>query len=271
MDAGFEATFHRSAEVWAVSGADLDANALPALVMVALMGLAKLRLKGADALELCSGRVDFTVSVLKAVASRGGLLCGHAHLILAEKLDDRLLLATKVHELLARLARGAHDANGRRRPVVGQHARVVEAYTRVLQGHIAVDTAVWPEGTPGCAIDAFARRALWAAGMDYAHGTGHGVGAALNVHEGPQGIAPRFGNTQPLLEGMVLSNEPGYGEAGPPLSRILKNLRNLCPQVLRARPVRRAAREPARRRARARRARRGLLVALRVGCQGSSE
>ena len=49
------------------------------------------------------------------------------------------------------------------------------------------------------------------------------------MHEGPQGIAPRFGNTQPLLEGMVLSNEPGYGEAGPPLSRILKNLRNLSP------------------------------------------
>lgn len=83
------------------------------------------------------------------------------------------------------------------------------AFTRVLQGNIAIDTAVFPEGTPGCAIDAFARRALWAAGMDYTHGTGHGVGAALNVHEGPQSISRRWDVVQPLCEGMVLSNEPG--------------------------------------------------------------
>jgi Xaa-Pro aminopeptidase len=85
-----------------------------------------------------------------------------------------------------------------------------DAFTRVLQGHIALDTAVFPEGTPGFVLDAFARRPLWAAGLDYRHGTGHGVGAALNVHEGPHGISPRFGNLTGLVAGMVVSNEPGY-------------------------------------------------------------
>lgn len=85
-----------------------------------------------------------------------------------------------------------------------------EAFTRVLQGHIALDTAVFPEGTPGFVLDAFARRPLWAAGLDYRHGTGHGVGAALNVHEGPHGISPRFGNVTGLVAGMIVSNEPGY-------------------------------------------------------------
>jgi Xaa-Pro aminopeptidase len=86
------------------------------------------------------------------------------------------------------------------------------AYTAVLQGHIMLDSAIWPEGTPGCAIDAFARLPLWKLGLNYRHGTGHGVGAALNVHEGPQSISSRFWNTQPLLKHMVCSNEPGYYE-----------------------------------------------------------
>jgi len=88
------------------------------------------------------------------------------------------------------------------------------AFTRVFKGHVALDTAVFPENTPGFVLDAFARRHLWAAGMDYGHGTGHGVGAALNVHEGPQSISPRFHNLQPLCAGMIVSNEPGYYEAG---------------------------------------------------------
>jgi Xaa-Pro aminopeptidase len=85
-----------------------------------------------------------------------------------------------------------------------------DAFTRVLQGHIALDSAIFPEGTPGFVLDAFARRALWQAGLDYRHGTGHGVGAALNVHEGPHGIAPRYGNTTGLVAGMIVSNEPGF-------------------------------------------------------------
>ncbi|KAH7332769.1 putative Xaa-Pro aminopeptidase P [Rhizoctonia solani] len=85
------------------------------------------------------------------------------------------------------------------------------AFTRVLQGHISIDTAVFPTGTTGYILDAFARRALWADGLDYRHGTGHGVGHYLCVHEGPQGIGTRIAyNDTKLKEGMVLSNEPGY-------------------------------------------------------------
>jgi Xaa-Pro aminopeptidase len=89
-----------------------------------------------------------------------------------------------------------------------------EMYSRVLQGHIAVDTAIFPVNTPGFVLDGFARRPLWDCGLVYAHGTGHGVGAALHVHEGPANIAARWGNTQALLKGMVMSNEPGYYETG---------------------------------------------------------
>ncbi|KAG5190477.1 peptidase [Tribonema minus] len=106
------------------------------------------------------------------------------------------------------------------------------AYTLVLKGHIGIDTCVFPEGTPGCAIDAFARRALWAAGLDYAHGTGHGVGASLNVHEGPHSISPRPGNATPLKPGMIVSNEPGYYLAGEFGIRI-ENLLEIAPAGMR--------------------------------------
>ena len=89
-----------------------------------------------------------------------------------------------------------------------------ECFTRVLKGNIGLDSAIFPENTPGMAIDAFARAALWQAGLDYLHGTGHGVGAALNVHEGPQSISTRYFNTVGLREGMIVSNEPGYYETG---------------------------------------------------------
>ena len=65
-----------------------------------------------------------------------------------------------------------------------------DRFTRVLQGHIAIATALFPKGTRGSQLDSFARRPLWEAGLDYAHGTGHGVGSFLAVHEGPQRIAP---------------------------------------------------------------------------------
>ncbi|KAG6808310.1 hypothetical protein H0H92_004561 [Tricholoma furcatifolium] len=85
------------------------------------------------------------------------------------------------------------------------------AFTRVLQGHIAIDTAVFPSGTTGYIIDSWARRSLWQDGLDYRHGTGHGVGHYLNVHEGPHGIGVRIGyNNTPLKAGMTVSNEPGY-------------------------------------------------------------
>jgi Xaa-Pro aminopeptidase len=83
-----------------------------------------------------------------------------------------------------------------------------DRFTRVLKGHIAIATAVFPRGTTGAQIDAFARRPLWEAGLDFDHGTGHGVGAFLSVHEGPQRIAKT--GTAALQPGMIVSNEPGY-------------------------------------------------------------
>ncbi|ACL59313.1 aminopeptidase P family protein [Methylobacterium nodulans] len=87
-----------------------------------------------------------------------------------------------------------------------------DRFTRVLKGHIAIATAVFPRGTTGAQIDGFARRPLWEAGLDFDHGTGHGVGAFLSVHEGPQRIAKT--GTTALQPGMILSNEPGYYRAG---------------------------------------------------------
>ena len=93
-----------------------------------------------------------------------------------------------------------------------------DRFTRVLKGHIALSTAIFPAGTTGAQLDAFARRPLWEIGLDYAHGTGHGVGAYLSVHEGPARIAQPFypggGPAEPLRAGMILSNEPGYYKAG---------------------------------------------------------
>ena len=90
------------------------------------------------------------------------------------------------------------------------------AYTAVLQGHIALSSAIFPSGTGGVALDALARAPLWAQGLDYRHGTGHGVGSYLNVHEGPQGLAsvPRSDYGGGLLEGMTITDEPGYYEDG---------------------------------------------------------
>ena len=91
-------------------------------------------------------------------------------------------------------------------------------FTQVLQGHIALATAVFPAGTRGAQLDVLARQYLWAAGVDYAHGTGHGVGSFLAVHEGPQRIAKpaggQAGTDEPLIAGMIVSNEPGYYKAG---------------------------------------------------------
>ena len=91
--------------------------------------------------------------------------------------------------------------------------RQKQVYTLVLRGHINLAMQRFPEGTGGIALDALARTHLWNSGLDYGHGTGHGVGAFLNVHEGPQRIAPR-GADEPMKVGMIVSNEPGFYEAG---------------------------------------------------------
>jgi Xaa-Pro aminopeptidase len=103
-------------------------------------------------------------------------------------------------------------------PIGAPTEEMRDRFTRVLKGHIAIATAVFPKGTRGSQLDSFARRPLWEAGLDYAHGTGHGVGSFLAVHEGPQRISPvgssQSGGDEPLQAGMILSNEPGYYKTG---------------------------------------------------------
>jgi Xaa-Pro aminopeptidase len=97
-------------------------------------------------------------------------------------------------------------------PTSDLRAEMRDRFTRVLKGHIAIARAVFPDGVSGAQLDPFARQSLWQAGLDFEHGTGHGVGSYLSVHEGPARIS-KLGNT-PLKRGMILSNEPGYYKAG---------------------------------------------------------
>jgi Xaa-Pro aminopeptidase len=92
-------------------------------------------------------------------------------------------------------------------------AEIRDRFTRVLKGHIAMATLVFPEGVCGPHLDGFARAALWQAGLDYDHGTGHGVGSYLSVHEGPVSLS-RAARPIPLADGMILSNEPGFYAPG---------------------------------------------------------
>ena len=92
-------------------------------------------------------------------------------------------------------------------------AEMKDRFTRVLKGHIALATTRFPKGTTGSALDAIARRPLWEIGLDYDHGTGHGVGSYLSVHEGPQRIS-KMPNRVALEVGMIISNEPGYYKDG---------------------------------------------------------
>lgn len=93
--------------------------------------------------------------------------------------------------------------------VIGNvHDEMRDRFTRVLKGNIALSSARFPDGTSGADLEAFARQHLWAAGLDYGHGTGHGVGSYLGVHEGPQAFSRR--SKTALKPGMILSNEPGY-------------------------------------------------------------
>jgi Xaa-Pro aminopeptidase len=93
-----------------------------------------------------------------------------------------------------------------------QSEEVRSAFTRVLKGLIAISNLKFPSGTNGRDIDAFARAPLWQFGQDYAHGTGHGVGHYLSVHEGPHRIS-KFSNVE-FKEGMIVSNEPGFYKEG---------------------------------------------------------
>ena len=105
-------------------------------------------------------------------------------------------------------------------------AELRDRFTRVLKGHIALAAALFPQGVSGPHLDGFARRALWQAGLDYDHGTGHGVGSYLSVHEGPASLS-RAGRMVPLAPGMILSDEPGYYLPGAYGIR-LENLLMVC-------------------------------------------
>jgi Xaa-Pro aminopeptidase len=102
-------------------------------------------------------------------------------------------------------------------------------FTLVLKGHIAIARALFPQGTSGAQLDSFARQALWRAGLDFDHGTGHGIGSFLCVHEGPQRIAKT--GAVALEPGMIVSNEPGYYRVGEYGIRI-ENLVVVAPRPL---------------------------------------
>ncbi|CAI8175148.1 MAG: Aminopeptidase YpdF [Alphaproteobacteria bacterium] len=116
-------------------------------------------------------------------------------------------------------------------------AGAIDAFTRVLRGHIALAMAHFPPGTNGMQLDTLARAPLWEVGLDFDHGTGHGVGSYLSVHEGPQRISK--GGTVALEEGMIVSNEPGYYKTNAFGIRIenlqyvtpLKKTRGACPMM----------------------------------------
>jgi Xaa-Pro aminopeptidase len=112
-------------------------------------------------------------------------------------------------------------------PIGTSSADMRRHYTLVLKGHIAMDWVRFPNGTTGTHLDTLARHALWQAGLDYDHGTGHGVGVYLGVHEGPQRIAKAW-NATPLQPGMIVSNEPGFYKEGAYGIRI-ENLQYVTP------------------------------------------
>jgi Xaa-Pro aminopeptidase len=133
------------------------------------------------------------------------------HYRVTEKSDLKIGKGVYLVDSGAQYPDGTTDVT--RTVVVGRASKQLkDHFTRVLKGHIAIARAVFPKGVSGAQLDAFARRPLWEAGLDFDHGVGHGVGSYLSVHEGPQRIS-KLGTT-PLVPGMILSNEPGYYRAG---------------------------------------------------------
>ncbi|HVC55482.1 MAG TPA: aminopeptidase P family protein [Stellaceae bacterium] len=152
---------------------------------------------------------DLSFPTISGAGSNGAIV----HYRATPESEKRLLPGT-----LYLLDSGAQYADGTtditRTVAIGTPSEEMrDRFTRVLKGHIALATARFPKGTTGTQLDALARRALWQKGLDYDHGTGHGVGSYLSVHEGPQRIS-KAPNAQPLLPGMIVSDEPGYYKAG---------------------------------------------------------
>lgn len=168
-------------------------------------------ISAAEALEQFRRDTKKLAEISFPTISAFGAHAASPHYRVTEKTNVKIGRGIYLVDSGAQYADGTTDIT--RTVAVGRpSAEMRDRFTRVLKGHIAIATAVFPEGTTGAQIDAFARRPLWEAGLDFDHGTGHGVGAFLSVHEGPQRIS-KLGAT-PLEAGMILSNEPGYYKAG---------------------------------------------------------
>ncbi len=154
------------------------------------------------------GYRDLSFTTISAVGANGAIVhYGGANDEVALR-DGELFLVDSGTQM------GAGTTDDTRTICIGTPtARQQQLYTLVLRCHIQLARQKFPDGTSGVALDALTRSQMWNAGLDYGHGTGHGVGALLNVHEGPQRVAPR-GSDEPLQPGMIISNEPGYYEAG---------------------------------------------------------
>ncbi|MCI4678617.1 aminopeptidase P family protein [Rhodoblastus acidophilus] len=150
---------------------------------------------------------DISFPTISAAGSHAAL----PHYRVTEKSNARIGKGVYLVDSGAQYPDGTTDVT--RTLAVGRASKAASrANTLVLKGHIAIARAIFPEGTSGAQIDAFARRPLWEAGLDFDHGTGHGVGSYLSVHEGPQRISKLGGAA--LEPGMILSNEPGYYREG---------------------------------------------------------
>ncbi len=165
-------------------------------------------IRALTAVEMGSELLDISFDTISGAGPNGAIV--HYRV---DKASNRLLEANSVFLLDsgAQYRDGTTDIT--RTMALGTPPAMARTdFTLVLKGHIAIATARFPAGTRGVDLDPLARNALWKTGRDYAHGTGHGVGSFLAVHEGPQSISKR--GMEPLLEGMIISNEPGFYREG---------------------------------------------------------
>ena len=152
---------------------------------------------------------DLSFDTIAGAASNGAIVHYRPTERLAKRLERGSLLLV---DSGAQYLDGTTDVT--RTVAVGQPSReMAERFTLVLKGHLALSRVRFPAGTTGSALDTLARAPLWSQGLDFDHGTGHGVGSYLGVHEGPQRIA-KVPNTVALRPGMIVSNEPGYYKEG---------------------------------------------------------
>jgi len=185
----------------------------PTKLMVWLTNAGEIdEIKAAETLlEFRKENPDFlypSFSTIAGFASNGAVIHYHATTKTNKKISgNSLLLLDSGGQYFGKDFCGTTDVT--RTIAIGKPtAEMIENFTRVLKGHIALALARFPIGTSGAQLDVLARQYLWQVGLDYDHGTGHGVGSFLLVHECPQNVSRR--GHQPLLPGMIISNEPGF-------------------------------------------------------------